>query len=111
MLFNKEQFWDESFKVVDTTQRKRGRPPTVINVSFPKAYRKTLPLEKKKYNDLMTMCSGQPPLIPQQYHAFYKSLPSIETQDQAQEDSSDDELSLAAIRSNLLKRKRSRNSK
>lgn len=72
-LYIKYDFNSPTFIKINIIKKKqRGR---YQNHSIPeKAYDGKLPIEKAKYNDLLSLCSMG--LIPSTYHNFYKSLPS-----------------------------------
>ncbi|KAF2900061.1 hypothetical protein ILUMI_06123, partial [Ignelater luminosus] len=104
LMLYKTDFWDTDFQIIRTTER-RGRIEVAVDKgTCPKAYHGFIPLDKNKYDDIMSMCDSKPSLIESTYHDFYKSLPHKGEQD----DDSDDQ-TLAAVRASLLKRKRKKN--
>lgn len=102
LMLYKTNFWDAEFQVIRTTKRRGRAEVALARHACPKAYNGYIPLNKKKYEDIISMCDSKPPLIEPSYHSFYKSLPY------ESEDDSDNQ-TLATIRASLLKRKRKRN--
>lgn len=59
----------------------KGRP-SALPKQLKTVYNKMLPISAKKKNDLLNLCkssANKPPAIPEEYHAWYKSLPSSDT--------------------------------
>lgn len=72
----------------------KGRPYNTNNISdlkILKAYAKVRPITDKKKKDLLNLCKGENPPIPEEFHRYYKSLPtSIDLKDTIPEPSFED---------------------
>lgn len=82
-----------------------GHPGPSTDVQCGKAHKSVIPLEKKKYLDLFSLCNNETCPIPKMYHDVFKTVPH----DEQQQKNDEDDLSFAALCARLLNRKRRRN--
>lgn len=92
LLQFKNEYWDESFQIVDTTRR--GRKLSKGSKLEPKA----LYDAKFKSQNLHEMCNGKDAVISTEYHNFYNSLPVVDATNKNVTEDSEDEISLQAIK-------------
>ena len=63
--------YDGNYMTLDLLQKHRGKKLNIKDLELP-AVPSSSQISKAKYNDLMSLCNHS--LIPEQYHAFYRSL-------------------------------------
>ncbi|KAK5642408.1 hypothetical protein RI129_008575 [Pyrocoelia pectoralis] len=102
LMFVKCEYWDE-FKEIQTNLR-RGRKSSTASTLGPQTiYTSKIPINQKKYKDLMELCKSD--VIKEEYHDFYENLP-VSHNDEDDDESSDDEISLQAMREKMLSKRR-----
>ena len=74
ILYYKYNF-DDEFQAVKVSGSSRGRK-SVENVGLQQKYTSKLPILAAKKRDLMPLCHSG--IIPEEYHAFYNGLVSVE---------------------------------
>lgn len=101
--YYKNEYWDATYKELDMQYRSgKGRPrqPTIMT-EVPRLYDQRLKVDAKKYKDLMDLCENE--VIPPLYHDYYRNLGSQNNQE-AEQDSSEDEIDLQTMRQRFKKR-------
>lgn len=91
-LLYKNEYWEKEFSIAITTY-KGQKPKNPVNVTT-SLYSEKLPINKLKYNNLLSTCQGKDAVIPPDYKYFYVSLPVINSSQNSDDEEFYDEMSL-----------------
>ncbi|KAK4880948.1 hypothetical protein RN001_004267 [Aquatica leii] len=103
LRFEKEK---PNFTILNIGQKGRKSSSTVRQNNLQTLYSFKIPIKKLKYDNLQELCKSKDGLILVEYHNFYKSLSAEGFQNTDSLSDDEDEMSLQAMKSKMLKRKR-----
>ncbi|CAH0556484.1 unnamed protein product [Brassicogethes aeneus] len=65
------------YKEIFVLAKGKGRPSKITDMKIIKAYTKVRPISLKKKQDLLKLCKGEDPPVPEEFHQYYKTLPVL----------------------------------